>query len=226
MESYQKTTGGTKSDRSDWVAECEFVGDSYTLATITNSRIGIQEVQPKTVMRYHESTVLRRLRERDIYARQPAICVPLTSRQRRKSLQCKYQHVPWTRDQWRTVIFADELGLCLESNSWRVFIWREPEIRFHPLHIRERDAYGSGSACVWGCISLCGRTYLHVFFRGNVNACTYRNDILDAYVRLYVGVIGDVFVLQDDNARPLRAHIMDAYLEQKTHVEASSNTGP
>ncbi|GFT30750.1 hypothetical protein TNCV_759381 [Trichonephila clavipes] len=39
----------------------------------------------------------------------------------------------------------------------------------------------SRSACVWGGISLCGFTDLHVFSHGNVNAYTYRNDILDAY---------------------------------------------
>ncbi|GFT43457.1 hypothetical protein TNCV_815081 [Trichonephila clavipes] len=50
---------------------------------------------------------------------------------------------------------------------------------------------------------------------GNVKAHTYREDILDACVRPYDRVIGDVFVLQDDNARPHRAHIVDAYLEQE-----------
>ncbi|GFY05782.1 transposable element Tcb1 transposase [Trichonephila clavipes] len=70
---------------------------------------------------------------------------------------------------------------------------------------------GSGSDCVWGGISLGGR---HVFSRGNVNS--YRYDSLDAYVHPYVKTIDNAFMLQDDNARPHRAHIMDAYLEQKT----------
>ena len=95
-------------------------------------------------------------------------------------------------------------------------IWREAGTRFHPSHIRERDAYGAGSVCVWGGISLGGRTDLHVFPRGNVNAHTHRDDILDAYVRPYVGAIGDAFVLQDDNSRPHRARIVYVYLEQET----------
>ena len=32
----------------------------------------------------------------------------------------------------------------------------------------------------------------------------------------YAGAINDAFLLQDDNARPHRALIVDAYLEQKT----------
>ena len=45
---------------------------------------------------------------------------------------------------------------------------------------------------------------LNVIPRGTVDAQVYRDDILDAYVRSYAGAIGDVFLLQDDNARPHR----------------------
>ncbi|GBM43825.1 hypothetical protein AVEN_166223-1 [Araneus ventricosus] len=92
----------------------------------------------------------------------------------------------------------------------------EPGTRYLPSNIRERDAYGGGSVCVWGGISLGGRTDLHVFPRGTVNAQTYRDDILDAYVRPYAGAIVDDFLLQDDNARPRRARILDDYLQQQT----------
>ncbi|GFW22441.1 DDE_3 domain-containing protein [Trichonephila clavipes] len=65
---------------------------------------------------------------------------------------------------------------------------------------------------VIGDIFLGGCTDLHVFSHGNLNTHTYRDDILDAYVRPCAGSIGESFVLQDDNARPHR----DAYLEQET----------
>ncbi|GFX85737.1 hypothetical protein TNCV_2471391 [Trichonephila clavipes] len=42
------------------------------------------------------------------------------------------------------------------------------------------------------------------------------SDGLDAYVHLYAGAVGDTFVLEEDNARPHRARIGDAYIEQKT----------
>ncbi|KFM70892.1 hypothetical protein X975_22457, partial [Stegodyphus mimosarum] len=64
-------------------------------------------------------------------------------------------------------------------------MWREQGIRYHPSNIDERDAYRRGS------------------------------DILDAYVHPYTGVIGDAFLLQDDNARPHRAHIVDDCLQQE-----------
>ena len=57
--------------------------------------------------------------------------------------------------------------------------------------------------------------------RGTVNAQIYGNDILNTYVRIYAGEIGDVFLLQDDNARPHGAHIVDDYFQQETilHME-------
>ncbi|GFV11899.1 hypothetical protein TNCV_1217741 [Trichonephila clavipes] len=80
-----------------------------------------------------------------------------------------------------------------------------------------------GKRFIWikQCLCLGGiyfdrRSDLRVFSSGNFNAHTYRNDILDVYVCPYAGAIDDAFVLQDNNARPLRLHIVDACLEQET----------
>ncbi|KFM63970.1 Transposable element Tcb2 transposase, partial [Stegodyphus mimosarum] len=51
-----------------------------------------------------------------------------------------------------------------------------------------------------------------------MNAQVYRDDILDAYVCPFAGAIGDAFLLQDDNARPHRARIIDDYLQQETII--------
>ena len=88
--------------------------------------------------------------------------------------------------------------------------------RYYSSNIHERYACERGSVCVWDGISLGGRTDLHVFPRETMNAQSYRDDILDAYVRPYAGEIGDVFLLQDDNARPHEASIIDDYLQQDT----------
>ncbi|KFM74688.1 Transposable element Tcb2 transposase, partial [Stegodyphus mimosarum] len=116
------------------------------------------------------STVLRRLHEGCVYARRPAICVPLTLRHRRDRSQWARQHVHWRSDQWRVVLFTDESRFSLKSDSRGYLICREPRTRYYPSNIRKRDAYGRGSVCVWGGISLRGRTDLHVFPRGTLNA--------------------------------------------------------
>ena len=94
------------------------------------------------------STAHRRLYEGGLHAKRPAICMPLTSRHRRGRLQSARQHVHWTPDQWRAVLFTDEPRFSLESDSMRYLTWREPWTRYHPSNIRERYAYGRGSVCV------------------------------------------------------------------------------
>ena len=89
-------------------------------------------------------------------------------------------------------------------------------IRYYLSNIRERYACGRGSVCVWGGFSLGGCTNLHIFPRGIVNAEVYRDDVLDAYARLYAGAIGVVFLLQDENARTHGARIVDDHLQQET----------
>ncbi|GFX46609.1 transposable element Tcb1 transposase [Trichonephila clavipes] len=133
------------------------------------------------------STMSQKLCKSGFYVSRLNICVPLTSSHRREHLQWVCQHVPWTHDQWRVVLFTE----------------------------KSRYAYGSGSVCIWGGISLVGRTVLYVFSCGNVNADTYRDDILDAYRCPYARAIGVAFVLLDDNARPHMTRIVDAYLEQE-----------
>ncbi|GBN25385.1 Transposable element Tcb1 transposase [Araneus ventricosus] len=132
------------------------------------------------------------------------------SRHRRGRL--RWAHVHWTPDQWRAVLFTDESRFSLQSDSRRYLIWREPGTCYHPSNIRERDAYRGSSIRVWDGISLGGRTDLHVFPRGTVNAQAYRDYILDAYVCPYARTTGDDFLLQDDNASQHR----DDYLQQET----------
>ena len=58
-------------------------------------------------------------------------------------------------------------------------------------------------------------TDLYAIENGKLTALMYCNEILDQFVRPYAGSIGQEFILMDDDARPLRAHITNAYLEHE-----------
>ena len=62
------------------------------------------------------------------------------------------------------------------------------------------------------------QTDLYFVENGTLTAVRYCNEILDQFVRPYAGAIGPDFILMDDNARPHRAHVTDAYLERETIV--------
>ncbi|GFW89050.1 transposable element Tcb2 transposase [Trichonephila clavipes] len=147
-----------------------------------------------------------------LYARPPVVRAPLSRRQRKARLSWAREHVSWTRQRWASVLFTDESRFTLGSDSGRLLIWRNRSTRYQSNTV-ERHSYRGGGIMVWAGISLGGHTDLHVLQGGTLNDVRYRDEIIDPYVRSYVGAIANDFILMDDNARPHRAVIVEEYLE-------------
>ncbi|GBM62442.1 Transposable element Tcb2 transposase [Araneus ventricosus] len=174
-----------------------------------------RDLYEATRTRVSRVTVSKRLHETGLFARRPAVCVPLTSTNRKVRLAGCREHRDRSMDQWATVLSTDESRFSLNIDSRRTFIWREPGTRYLPSNAREIDHYGGGGLMVWAGIMLDGRTPLHVFERGSVTGVRYRDEILEPYVRLFRGAVGPEFILIDDNARPHRALLVDEFLESE-----------
>ncbi|GBM18228.1 hypothetical protein AVEN_39000-1 [Araneus ventricosus] len=129
----------------------------------------------------------------------PAVCVMLTSANRRVRLTWCRGHRDWSTDKWATVLIIDESRFSLTPDSRRAFIWREPGTLYLPSNVREIDHYGSGRLMVWAVIMLDGRTPFHVFKRGTVTGVRYGDEILESYVRLFRDAVGSDFILMDNN---------------------------
>ncbi|UYV64060.1 hypothetical protein LAZ67_2006425 [Cordylochernes scorpioides] len=166
-------------------------------------------------------TIRRRLHKKGLYSRRPIICVPLTPPQKRaRKLWCR-QHVAWNPDEWKRVMFTDESRFSLNSDSRRVFVWREVGTRNNPRNMVEKDPYRSQGFMVWAGIFLGGRTALHIFRQGTLTGQRYRDEILAAYVMPQALEMGENFLLMDDNARPHRAGVVDTFLQN--HAIARMN---
>lgn len=162
-------------------------------------------------------TVIRRLRETGLTARRPYVGPNLTQRHRQQRLQWAQEHVRWTRLQWNAVLFTDESRFSISFADGRVRIWRRCGERFADCCVREHNRFGGGSIHVWGGFSFHYRLPLHVF-RGNVNAVTYRDEVLSALVAPAFTNHPDLQLLQQDNARAHTAHITQQYLQQQNIV--------
>ncbi|GFX71711.1 HTH_Tnp_Tc3_2 domain-containing protein [Trichonephila clavipes] len=64
-------------------------------------------------------TVSKRLYGGGLFARKPAVCVPLTSTNRRAYLAWSRQHKDWSMDQWATVLLTNESCFSLNTYSRR-----------------------------------------------------------------------------------------------------------
>ncbi|GBN94781.1 hypothetical protein AVEN_93359-1, partial [Araneus ventricosus] len=89
-----------------------------------------RDLYAATGTRVSRVTVSKRLHETGLFARRPAVCVPLTSTNRRIRLVWCREHRDWSMDQWTTVLFTDESRFSLNTYSCRTFIWREPGSRY------------------------------------------------------------------------------------------------
>lgn len=178
----------------------------------------LQSARHVTVSRW---TVRRRLAERGLTAHRPANGPKLTTAHRQARLQFAREHLNWTIDQWKTVLFSDECRICLYGNDGRGRVYRRPGERFAQCCISERVAYGGGSCMVWGGISLEAKTALVFLVGANSNPGAggltserYINEVLEEHVVPYAGYVGENFLFMHDNARPHTAAIVQQYLQE------------
>ena len=187
-----------------------------------NSTTTVEDVCKSTVCRAWRSlrcstfrlTVYRTLRTVGLYARNPAVCIPLTRVHIWSRLQWSQQHQHQTLNEWRNMLFTDESRFSLNNDSCRTIIWREHGTQFHPTNIVENHPFGGGGILKWAGIMFSGRTDLHIVDGCTVNAQRYRDEVLEPHLHLFRGAVGPHFIFMD-TARPHRGHLLDDYLERE-----------
>ncbi|GFV83949.1 transposable element Tcb2 transposase [Trichonephila clavipes] len=70
-----------------------------------------------TGIRISRQTVYRRLNHAGLYARGPAVCIPLTSAHKCTRLNWSLKHQHWSGGEWANVMFSDESRFSLSSDS-------------------------------------------------------------------------------------------------------------
>ena len=189
-----------------------------TRASLRNRRLSATDLQARYARRYgrrvSDQLIRNRLHAANLRARKPAKKPKMTALHRLARLRFCRQHRQWNLNQWRNVMFSDESRFCLRSLDGRVKVWRRRGERFADCCINRVTAFGGGSVMVWGGISMTGKTRLVVIV-GNLNAMNYRDDILEPVAVPFLNNIGPNAILQDDNARPHRARIINDYLQDE-----------
>ncbi|GFY35345.1 transposable element Tcb2 transposase [Trichonephila clavipes] len=75
-----------------------------------------------TGIRISRQTVYRRLNHAGLYARRPAVCIPLTAAHKRARLSWSLKHQHWSVGEWANVMFSDKSRFSLSSDSRRVTV--------------------------------------------------------------------------------------------------------
>lgn len=160
-------------------------------------------------------TVRRRLNEFGLSSRRVASGPLLTRDHRVARLRFARDHLNWSFDAWKRVLFSDEVRIALNSPDGRARTWRRSGERFAQCNIIPRVAFGGGSIMFWGGISMEARTELVVVPGRSLNAPRYVEEILQPHVVPFARNIGQGFLFMQDNARPHRARSVEEFLNEQ-----------
>jgi transposase len=158
-------------------------------------------------------TVYRRLRESGFRRRRPVKRPLLTRRHRQLREQWAMQRSLWRQPQWDRIVWTDESCFCLRVTSGRLRVWRQPGERFHDDVVIPTVHGGGGSVMVWAAIWTGGRSQLFVV-QGSLTGLTYRH-VLDDFVERNRARLPEHWILQDDNAPPHRAAVVQEFKENQ-----------
>ena len=161
-------------------------------------------------------TIIRRLNAQHLRARRPIKRPELTARHRIARLNWSRDHLQWNIRNWRRVHWSDESRFLLRPVDGPVRVWRHRKTAYRDENVMGTTAFGGGGVTVWGCFSFNCKLPLH-FLQGNLNGVGYRDNVLDAHVVPHFDNhrLADRPIFMDDNARPHRARLVRAFLQQE-----------
>lgn len=131
---------------------------------------------------------------------------PISETNRRKRLQWAYEHVNWTMDDWRRVLWTDETWVT-GGHHRRVWVTRKKGEEWNPTCIVEKHQRKNGWL-FWGCFSglrldgsLKGPGFFWEKEWGSIDEETYRQHtvpLIEGWIRWAKNALGvDLLFMQD-----------------------------
>ncbi|GAB0088231.1 hypothetical protein DMENIID0001_026240 [Sergentomyia squamirostris] len=159
------------------------------------------------------ATIRRRLYEVNKKGR-VAKKVPLLSKiNQRKRMQFYLDHVVKGPEFWEKVLWTDEFMIRMTYSHGRMYVLRRNgEMLSYKCTHRTVKGAGQG-VMVWGCMAASSVGRL-VMLEGKVNSAVYLKLMQEVIIPEGRRIIGDDFILQQDNAPIHKAKIITKYLAE------------
>jgi hypothetical protein len=187
--------------------------DSGKLLTLKDGQRLVLSTQGVQV---HVQSILNYLKQESVKAYVQPKKPDLTKDQVAARYQFAKDHLAWTIEDWKNVMFSDETVISRIGSFGRKFYYKKQRNkRILPHHVKKTKQGGGGKIMMWGCI-----TYFGVgdacWLQGGVDAGAYVN-VLQDYVpssRDWYEMDPDKFIFQQDNARVHTAIVVQNYLKR------------
>ena len=122
----------------------------------------------------------------------------------------------WSKQQWRNVIFSDEMNVEVDNRKCRVLIRRQPHEKYAIDCILQRTKQGSGSVGIWACMSYRGDVYFKIF-DGRLNQYEYADILKETLLPNMPKLVPrrNAAIFQHDNAPCHRAKSIQTLFAEK-----------
>lgn len=159
-------------------------------------------------------TVARRLQDKGMIGRIAVRKPLLRPVNEQKRLKFAQEHVNWSIERWKSVLWTDESKFELFGSHRRQFVRRKVNERFKPECILPTVKHGGGSVMVWGCFSHGGVGQL-VKIEGNMKKEQYHSILQRHAIPSGIDLIGRGFVFQQDIDPKHTSKLCAGYLNKK-----------
>ncbi|KAF2879889.1 hypothetical protein ILUMI_26284 [Ignelater luminosus] len=177
----QSTISQTIKRFNNFGSYCRISGQGYKKSTDARDERYLMQV----ALRNRRSTSLELSRALTAARNKPATA-PLLAREHRVTrLRFAREHVNWTIDDWKRVLFSDETRESLNSPGGRQRVWRKPGERFAASNISPRIPFCGGSIMFWRGICFYGSTNL-LPRSPDMNPIEHLQDALNRSVRRHI----------------------------------------
>lgn len=106
-------------------------------------------------------------------------------------------------DDWRRVIWSDEVRIALYGSDGRSWAWKAPDAPLEREHVRQTKKFGGGSIMVWACITWDGIGHM-AHIEGNMDGQLYQDVLRDELWQTinWYGLNPEEVIFMQDNAAP------------------------
>ena len=183
--------------------------DLYIRRNATTRRATPESIIKALTLDASPKTVRNALKELG-YTHKVAVRRPfLKDRDRKRRLQYAKRHQHWTVEDWKRVIFTDEMSIKIgmERHS-RDMVWYKEGEKFHPDCINYRKRLSGVGMMFWGAFRM-GKMGPGMFFElepgVHINSTVYRDQVLTGPLQdFWFEAYGDIEepIVLEDNAPP------------------------
>ncbi len=163
----------------------------------------------------HRSTIARSLKERGMKSGEKKKKPLLSKKHVQARLKFAKEHLAWTVDDWKRVIFSDESKINRFNSDGRSWTWFRDSKTVESRNVNPLVQAGGGGLMVWGCLTHLGPGYL-CRIDGSLDCATYISILEDELQQTieYYDLNDENCVFQQDNASVHKSKATMKWLEE------------